>query len=102
MNCKIKAESPEYKTALGHPWRQGAAVVFMNCYLGEHVQTEGWVDMHDNKAELARFFEYKNTGPGAVINENRRQLTDEEAKEYTVENVFKREYISWNPLKEEH
>lgn len=102
MNCNIKSESSEYKTHLGRPWRQGAAVVFMNCYLGDHVLTEGWTDMHENKAELARFYEYKNTGPGAVINEKRRQLTDEEAKEYTLEKIFKNSKDTWDPLTVEY
>lgn len=99
MNCNIKSEFPEYKTALGRPWRQGAAVVFMNCFLGEHVSEKAWTDMGDSKAELARFFEYKNTGPGAIVNEQRKQLTDEEAKEYTFENIYKNRIDTWDPFK---
>jgi pectin methylesterase-like acyl-CoA thioesterase len=36
----------------------------------------------------ARFFEYGSTGPGAIKSDSRRVLTDEEAKEYTIENVL--------------
>jgi len=35
--------------------------------------------MSGNLPENARFFEYKNTGPGAVVNSSRRQLSDAEA-----------------------
>ncbi len=38
-------------------------------------------------AKEARFYEYQNEGPG--VNTSRPQLTEEEAKQYTVENVIK-------------
>jgi len=65
----------------------------MNSYLGPHIIAQGWTDMSGFSYKDARFYEYKNYGPGAVINEDRRQLSDEEAKQYTIENVLK----GWNP-----
>jgi pectin methylesterase-like acyl-CoA thioesterase len=46
-------------------------------------------------AKDARFYEYNNHGPGAIEEEtnSRRFLTDEEASEWTIENVLK----GWNP-----
>ncbi|MGJ9384685.1 hypothetical protein [Salipaludibacillus sp. CF4.18] len=45
------------------------------------------------KPENARLYEYQNEGPGAVVNEQRRQLSDEEAAKYSVENVLD----GWKP-----
>ncbi|MGX7673848.1 hypothetical protein [Plantactinospora sp. DSM 117369] len=52
--------------------------------------------MSGNPWTGARFLEYRNTGPGAGSNDNRPQLTDEQATTYTV-----RHYLAgddgWNP-----
>ncbi|SFL70641.1 pectinesterase family protein [Pelosinus propionicus] len=79
---------------LGRPWRQGAQVVYKNCYMGEHISTVGWIDMSNNTAAAARLYEYGSTGPGAVISNTRRVLSDAEAKEYTIEKVLE----GWNPM----
>lgn len=42
----------------------------------------------------ARFYEYKNTGPGAKINEHRKQLTQDESVLYTALSILG----DWNPL----
>lgn len=99
INSRLLSNAPDGTVHLGRPWHPGgnpdaiASVVFMNSYLGAHINPEGWTDMSGFSAADARFYEYQNYGPGAVINESRRQLTDEEAKEYTIENVLK----GWNP-----
>jgi hypothetical protein len=41
----------------------------------------------------ARFYEYKNHGPGVAFNDSREQLTREEANQYTIQNVLN----GWNP-----
>ncbi|MBQ5639780.1 MAG: pectin esterase, partial [Bacteroidales bacterium] len=46
----------------------------------------------------AFYAEYKNFGPGADISKRvgwSRQLTDEQAAEYTRENILR----GWNPIK---
>ncbi|MCS0543561.1 pectinesterase family protein, partial [Aeromonas veronii] len=84
---------------LGRPWPAGGnpnaigSVVIMNSELGDHIKTEGWTSMSGLNPEDARLFEYKNYGPGAAINESRRQLTDEEAANWTVQNVLD----GWDP-----
>ena len=50
--------------------------------------TKGWDDMSGFKAEDADFFEYGSYGPGAKVSDTRRVLTDEQAREYTIANVF--------------
>ncbi|MGM7722723.1 pectate lyase [Metabacillus sp. Hm71] len=99
LNSRLKSEAADGTVYLGRPWHPGgdpnaiASVVFKNCELGAHIHEEGWTDMSGFSAKDARFYEYQNTGPG--VNLDRPQLTDEEAKEYTVENVLK----GWNPKK---
>ncbi|WP_161554744.1 pectinesterase family protein [Ereboglobus luteus] len=77
---------------LGRPWRPHAHVAFIECELGGHIKPEGWNNWRKEENEkTARYFEYKNTGPGADPAARAawsRQLTDGEAKLYTVENIF--------------
>lgn len=97
VNSRLKSEAAEGTVYLGRPWHPGgdpnaiASVVFKNSELGAHIHKDGWTDMSGFSAKDARFYEYQNSGPGASI--TRRQLTDEEAKLYTVENVLR----GWNP-----
>jgi PelA/Pel-15E family pectate lyase len=97
INSEILSDAKDGTVYLGRPWHPSgnpdaiASVVFMNSYLGPHIKAEGWTDMSGFKAEDARFYEYKNHGPG--VNEARQQLTDEEAERYTIENVLN----GWNP-----
>lgn len=99
LNSRMLSNAPDGTVHLGRPWHPGgnpdaiASVVFKNSYLGPHINPEGWTDMSGFLASDARFFEYQNYGPGAVANESRRQLTEEEAQVYTIENVLK----GWNP-----
>lgn len=90
--------------SLGRPWHPNnykeanARVAYINCYMGEHISTKGWDDMSGFKAEDADFFEYGSYGPGAKVSDTRRVLTDEQAREYTIANVFSYGYDSeWIP-----
>jgi len=97
INSRLISDAADGTVYLGRPWHPGgdpnaiASVVFKNCELGAHIHQEGWTDMSGFSAKDARFFEYQNEGPGANL--SRPQLTDEEAKLYTVENVLN----GWNP-----
>ncbi|MGP3911327.1 pectinesterase family protein [Nonomuraea sp. 10N515B] len=55
----------------------GAQVVVRDSWLGAHVKDDPW------EGE-GRFAEYRNTGPGAAVTADRPQLTDDEARAYTV------------------
>lgn len=90
LRCKLTADESvaSNSVSLGRPWRPDACVLYRETEMGAHIRTEGWSNMSDNKAEEARFYEYKNTGVGAVINESRRQLTDAEADKWTIANVL--------------
>lgn len=95
LRCKLTADEsvPANSVALGRPWRQNASVLYKECEMGSHIKTHGWDNMSDNTAALARFYEYKNTGAGAVTNETRTQLSDAEAEKWTISNVLE----GWEP-----
>lgn len=89
-HCKFTSDCPPASVYLGRPWREFAHTVLLHCELGEHIRPEGW---HDWKKphESIRYAEYKSFGPGANPDARAsfsRQLTDEEAMEYTKENVL--------------
>lgn len=98
LKCKITCA--EDRTYLGSPWKNGAATAFIECELGEHLRAEGWKEWGGNENhKTARFVEYRNTGPGADTSKRppwTRQLTDAEAKNYTVENILSGD-DGWNP-----
>ncbi len=85
---------------LGRPWRPYASVTYVNCEMGDHIKPEGWNNWRNPTNELtARYAEYNSTGPGANPGQRfkwTRQLTDEEAKFLTVENILGGS-DKWNP-----
>lgn len=96
QSCRLTGDCPPGSVFLGRPWREYAKTVFLNCLLGAHIRREGW---HDWNKEHGHFFyaEYNSKGPGASP-ETRAdfscQLTEEEAKEYTLENILD----GWKPM----
>lgn len=100
LDSELTSDAAAGTVYLGRPWPSGGnpnaigSVVIMNSNLGAHIHPDGWTSMSGLQPEDARLFEYKNVGPGAVVNESRRQLTDEEATNVTVEKVLK----GWNPV----
>jgi len=113
-NCEIRLYPGEQvsKASLGRPWGNAARVVYLNCRIGPHIRKEGWSEWRgrDNH-KTAYYAEYRNSGPGYKPNDRlpwTHQLTDEEAAEYTRENIFKANTTSalslkgdWNPIIEE-
>lgn len=91
-NCILTGDSSLHNVSLGRPWRPYAAVVYMNSYIGSHIKPEGWSNWNNTESyKTARYAEYKNYGPSTDVSKRvswSRQLTDEEAKEYTLKNVF--------------
>ena len=85
-------------TQLGRPWGQGAQVLYRESALSATIATaQPWINMSNNVWSKARFFEYKDTGPGATHNGNRPQMTDAQAVNYTPQ-----KYLAgtdgWNPI----
>ncbi|MET0357679.1 MAG: pectinesterase family protein [Cellvibrio sp.] len=113
LNCRLTRDAsvPDNSVPLGRPWHPTTTFsdgryadpnaigksVFINTWMDAHITTDGWYSMSGTQKEGgrksflpedARFFEYKSTGPGAFVNTKHRQLTDEEAKLYTLPIIF--------------
>ena len=85
-------------TQLGRPWGQSAQVLYRESTLSATIATaQPWINMSTNVWYKARFDEYKDTGPGATRNNNRPQMTDAQAVNYTPQ-----KYLAgsdgWNPI----
>ncbi|HEU5123856.1 MAG TPA: pectinesterase family protein [Verrucomicrobiae bacterium] len=102
LNCRITAEPIVKGVYLGRPWRPFAATAFLNTEMPEQIRPEGWNNWRNAANEkTARYAEYHSTGPGARPEARvkwARQLSDEEAKIYTVENILKGD-DGWNPTR---
>jgi pectinesterase len=99
-DCILTGDSTLHGVSLGRPWRPYAAVVYIHCYIGQHIIPQGWANWNNTESyKTARYAEYQNYGPGAATNQRvnwSKQLTGEEIKQYTVKNVFG----NWNPEKQ--
>ncbi|HVT38023.1 MAG TPA: pectinesterase family protein [Gemmatimonadaceae bacterium] len=100
---KERQQMAANSVTLGRPWHPFAnpraigSVVFMNCWMDDHIGDRGWDRMSSvdstgtriwYEPSSARFFEYETTGPGAVKGPARRLLTPEEARQYTPASVL--------------
>ncbi|MFC2089010.1 pectinesterase family protein [Calditrichota bacterium] len=93
-NCTISADSigfngtPITSFILGRPWQAAPRTTYLNCYEPAAVAPAGWQTWNVSPALYA---EYNCYGPGSDFS-NRisigRQLTAQEAADYTVENIF--------------
>ena len=92
LDCKIIADSSVNKLYLGRPWRAFSRTVFIRCEMPKQIAPEGWNNWNNPENEKTVFYaEYKNTGEGARYSQRVKwseQLTEKEAKEYTIENIF--------------
>lgn len=97
IDCKITGDAPEKSYYLGRPWRPYAKTVFIDCDMEKLVRPEGWHNWNKPEAERTSFYaEYGSRGPGASPSTRvtwARQLSDEEAKQYTIANIFG----DWDP-----
>jgi len=105
IHCKLTADSAVTKAYLGRPWRPYAKTVFLYCDLGKHILPVGWNPwkgdlMFPDKEKTVFYAEYKNNGAGAPLKTRpnwTKQLTDKEAKNYTLKNILGGK-DQWNPL----
>lgn len=107
VDCKLTRAPTvdDNSVALGRPWhptRQFAdgryadpnaigKAVFINTWMDAHITRDGWYSMNGTAKdgtkipflpENSRFFEFNSSGPGAVINNKRRQLIDQNVNHY--------------------
>lgn len=101
-NCKLTAAPGITKVYLGRPWRPYASTTFFNCEFGSHIRPEGWDNWRNPENEkTARYAEFGNTGEGAATAGRvkwAKQLTNKEALQYTIENIFT-DSSNWYPWK---
>ena len=96
-DCVLTGDTSLHNVSLGRPWRPYAAVVYLHCYIGEHIKPEGWSNWNNtDNYKTTRYAEYKSYGPSSDPSKRvswSKQLTDGEAEKYTSKNVFK----DWQP-----
>ncbi|OBA03932.1 pectin esterase [Paenibacillus polymyxa] len=91
--CRLTSEAGlTGKVDLGRPWRSYAHVTFLKTYMDDHIKPGGWNNWgKESNEQTARFGEFDNFGPGAESSGRVRwakQLTADEANQYTVEAVL--------------
>ncbi len=75
---------------LGRPWHPSSnpendpRVVVRDTWIGAFLKDDPWTTMSGYDWSPGSNAEYRNWGPGAVVNEHRPQLTDAEAAEHEV------------------
>ena len=98
FDCKLTADSNINKVSLGRPWSPTASVTYIHCEIGKHIIPEGWNNWKNpNNEATARYAEYQNYGIGADTSKRvnwSKQLSDEEVKKFTIENILG----TWKPF----
>ena len=101
LDCDITADASCNRVLLGRPWRAYGATAFLRCRMGAFIAPAGWNNWSSAENEkTARYAEYANTGEGAVTDGRvawAHRLTDAEAKNYTLENIFAGSGGVWLP-----
>lgn len=96
-DCVLTGDTTLHGVSLGRPWRPYASVVYIHCYVGQHIKPEGWANWNKTESyKTARYAEYQNYGPGAVVQGRvnwSKQLTAEQASQITLKNVLG----DWDP-----
>lgn len=103
VGSKVLSSAAGASFYLGRPWHPGgdvdaiAQVVVRDTTLPAAIKPAPWTDMSGFSWRDARFFEYRNTGPGAVTGADRPQLTAAQAATFTAQR-----YLAggdgWNPV----
>lgn len=97
--CRLTAEPGlDGKVYLSRPWRPYGQTVYAECFLGSHINAEGWNNWGSESNEQTAFYaEYQNEGPGADISKRvkwGRQLPN--LRGYTVADVLAG-HDNWTP-----
>jgi len=92
INCRLLGQCKPSTVYLGRPWRNFAKTVFINCFMDDHIKSEGWHNWDKPESEKTVFYaEYNSYGPGAKTDRRvswAKILTEEEAAEYTAEKIL--------------
>jgi pectinesterase len=100
-HCRLTADAGVHDVFLGRPWRNYARVVYLECWMGDHIRPEGWNNWNKEAAEQSSWFaEYGSDGPGANAAARvkwAKPLTAAAARDFSPE-VFLRGADGWNPV----
>jgi pectinesterase len=87
--CAFTGTAAAGTVSLGRPWHPSndpnaiASTVIRNSWLGPHVvAATPWTDFGTFSWRNARYFEFRNIGPGVTASPDRPQLTAEQARTY--------------------
>lgn len=98
--CKLTDEQESNAVFLGRPWRPYARVVYLHCWLGDHIRPEGWNNWEKaNNEKTAYFAESDSTGPGAQKSKRvpwAHTLSKSEAALF-LPDIFLKGDDNWNP-----
>lgn len=98
--CRLTGEDTGKGVFLGRPWRPYARVVYVDCWLGEHILPAGWDNWRNPENEKTAWFaEYGSTGPGADAAKRAswaHALSEANAKQFAPD-VFLRGADGWKP-----
>jgi pectinesterase len=100
--CRLTSDAPVGSVFLGRPWHPSqdpAAIgqtVIRDSVLGAHIAPAAWSDFGTWPWREARFAEYRNTGPGAIVSADRPQLTKTDAVRHTPA-AYLRGADNWRP-----
>ena len=89
--CALTGECVPGMGFLGRPWRAFARTLFLECDMDEHVSPLGFMDWDEIRVVTGRLGEWRTTGARAdpsVRHPMQKRLTDDEAREVTVEAVL--------------
>jgi pectinesterase len=100
--CRLTSDAPAGTVLLGRPWHPSndpdaiGQTIIRDSFLGAHIAPAAWTNFGTWPWQQARFAEYRNIGPGAVVSADRPQLTRPEAAAYTVD-AYLRGADNWRP-----
>lgn len=91
-DCILTGDTTLHSASLGRPWRPYASVTYLHCYIDKHIRPEGWSAWNNTDSyKMSRYAEYQDYGPGANTGQRvnwARQLTDEEARQFSPAQVL--------------
>lgn len=102
VRCRITADEDARDIYLGRPWRDYAAVIFMNTNIEVPLNPAGWSEWHvgeTHRLDTAYYAEYRSSGSGANVaarEPRSHQLTDAEAQRWSMP-VFLAGADAWTP-----
>ena len=109
-DCRVTTADNVTKLYLGRPWKSTARTVWLRCELPAAIRPEGWHNWNDpNREKNSYYAEWQCTGEGADRSSRvawSHALTDEEAADYTEDNIFAKKtgseqfHDEWHPLTE--